>query len=380
MEKSKIAKSTWMGLLISFLSPLFIGLMACCHVIRGGAAKLKNGITVYTGVRGNIANYFNIWDYSKFPNIVGILCSFIMIFAIIMLILEVIFICVKKKHKLLINAFGHFLDIAFVPYLLLLLYTQYIAGLLNEESLLAIFAGLFLTIVGYIVLTFSYGELLVVKNKEEKKEEPTETAPSLTEDDVRAIVEACIAKLDIIDEAKSKAIADKEIDLHIQSLHAGKEETKDEPVDETVDAGENEEISVSQDDHFANLNKRRRAKFETRIKGADQELRDKYYELRDYIRSYDVKDRVSIPGITFSLHRDRYVFITISGKKLKVYYALNPNDYVDTTIPVIANNSKKFEDLPTEFKVKSDLSLKRAKMLVDDVMKAKGINKPEGKK
>ena len=389
MKKTKIAKSTWIGLLISFLSPLFIGLMACCRVITGGSARLKNGPIVYTGIRGNATNYFNMWNYSKFPNIVGVLGVFIMILGIIMLILEAILICMKKKYKLLINAIGHFLDIAFIPYLLLLLYTQYIAGVLKEGSMLAIFVGFFLTIIGYIVLTFSYGELLTINvTKEDKKEEPKDAAPSLTEDDVKSIVNACLAKLDLVDEVKSKAIADKEIDLHIQNLHSGKDEVKEEtadvaddvPADEPVDAGEPAETAIPEDDHFANLKKRHRAKFETRIKGADQDLRNKYYELRDYIRSYDVKDRMSIPGMTFSLHRDRYVFITISGKKLKVYYALNPNDYADSTIPVTANTSKKFEDLPTEFKVKSDLSLKRAKILVDDVMKAKGISKPEEKK
>ncbi|HBS03171.1 MAG TPA: hypothetical protein DEA63_04860 [Firmicutes bacterium] len=59
---------------------------------------------------------------------------------------------------------------------------------------------------------------------------------------------------------------------------------------------------------------------------------------------------------------------------------MNPDDYANTTIPVIRNESKKFEDLPLEFKIKSDLSLKRAKALVDDVMKAKGIEKPEESK
>ncbi len=384
MKQKKIAKSTWIGLLISFLSPFFIGLMGCCRVIAGRSAKLSGGIVVYSGIRGNIRNYFNMWNFSKFPSIVGVLGVFVMILAIIMLLVEVILICRKKKYALLINAIVHFLDIAFLPYLLLLLYTQYISGALNEGSMLSIFAGFFLVIIGYIVLAIPYGELLTINVKEEKKDEPKEVAPSLTKEDVESIVNACLAKLDFVDEHKAKAIADKEIDLHVQSLHSKKEEAKEEPVDEPadepVDAGQSEEAAIPEDDHFSNLNKRRRAKFETRIKGADQDLRHKYYELRDYIRSYGVKDRMSIPGMTFSLHRDRYVFITMSGKKLKVYYALNPNDYVDSTIPVTANSSKKFEDLPTEFKVKSDLSLKRAKILVDDVMKAKGISKPEEKK
>ena len=38
---------------------------------------------------------------------------------------------------------------------------------------------------------------------------------------------------------------------------------------------------------------------------------------------------------------------------------------------------KKFEDLPACLKVKSDLSFRRALKLIDDVMAAKQITKPE---
>ena len=125
---------------------------------------------------------------------------------------------------------------------------------------------------------------------------------------------------------------------------------------------------------------RRRASFETKVKNSDEDLRHKYYELRDYIKSYGIHNRVSIPGDTFSAHRQRYIFVTISGKHLKVSYDLNPNDYKNSTIPVEFNKAKKFADLALLFKVRSDLSLKRAKILVDDIMKAKGVEKPEEKK
>jgi outer membrane biosynthesis protein TonB len=125
---------------------------------------------------------------------------------------------------------------------------------------------------------------------------------------------------------------------------------------------------------------RRRASFETKVKNADEDLRHKYYELRDYIKSYGIHNRVSIPGDTFSAHRQRYIFVTISGKHLKVSYDLNPNSYKDSTIPVEFNKAKKFADLALLFKVRSDLSLKRAEQLVDDIMASKGVKKPEPKK
>ena len=115
--------------------------------------------------------------------------------------------------------------------------------------------------------------------------------------------------------------------------------------------------------------------FEEKLANAEKDLVEKYEGLRDYIMSYGIKNRVSIPGDTFSAHRERYVFITITGKKLKVNYALDPKDYENDTIPVETNNSKKFEDLPLTFKIRSDLSYRRALKLVDDVMAKKGVTK-----
>ena len=91
--------------------------------------------------------------------------------------------------------------------------------------------------------------------------------------------------------------------------------------------------------------------------------------------SYGIKNRVSIPGDTFSAHRERYVFLTISGKHIKAYFALDPKDYENSTIPVETTNIAKYEDVKCTLKVRSDLSFRRACMLVDAVMAAKGVNK-----
>ena len=123
--------------------------------------------------------------------------------------------------------------------------------------------------------------------------------------------------------------------------------------------------------------RRRMASFETKLKGSDYDLRHKYYDLRDYIKSYGVNNRISRAGDTFSLHREKLVFITISGKRMKIAFALDPKDYEGSAFPVTENTSKKFEDLPLGFKVKSDLSFRRAKKLVDDVMAKKGYTRNE---
>ncbi|MCQ2771660.1 MAG: hypothetical protein MJ238_00065 [Bacilli bacterium] len=155
------------------------------------------------------------------------------------------------------------------------------------------------------------------------------------------------------------------------------------PVDEDVEQDDEEEgeetVEVVAENGAAEIVKKprkKRTKFESKLKRLDKDLRHKYYDLRDYIKSYGINNRVSIPGDTFSLHRERYAFITIAGTKIKIWLALDPAKYADSPIPVEPAKTKKFEDLPSVFKVKSDLSFRRAKKLIDDVMAAKGIEKP----
>ena len=160
------------------------------------------------------------------------------------------------------------------------------------------------------------------------------------------------------------------------------EEAEDEVDEEEEDEGEDEEDEGQPEDSNVpvGLNikgKRRRASFETRLKNSEFDLRHKYYDLRDYIKWYGLRNRISIPGDTFSYKRQRYVFVTIVGKHIRVYLGLDPNDYADSTIPVEPATAKKYEDLPCLLRVKSDLSYRRAKKLVDDLMQKIGMDKPD---
>ena len=147
------------------------------------------------------------------------------------------------------------------------------------------------------------------------------------------------------------------------------------PVEEAAPAEEAPAPKAESEYDFPINENKHKVPFEEKLANAEKDLVEKYEGLRDYIMSYGIKNRVSIPGDTFSAHRERYVFITITGKKLKVNYALDPKDYENGTIPVETNNSKKFEDLPLTFKLRSDLSYRRALKLVDDVMAKKGVTK-----
>ena len=117
-----------------------------------------------------------------------------------------------------------------------------------------------------------------------------------------------------------------------------------------------------------------RIPFQTRMLKADKEMKNNYNELKSEIMSYGVKSRVSNSGDTFRLHTKTYLKITIAGKSLKLYYALDPKDYEKTTLPVQdAGHKGIYKEIPLVFKVKSDLSMRRAKQLIADTMEKSGL-------
>ena len=121
-------------------------------------------------------------------------------------------------------------------------------------------------------------------------------------------------------------------------------------------------------------NKIIRIPFQTRMINADDEMKRNYNELKNEILSYGVNSRVSNSGDAFRLHRKTYVKITIAGLSLKLYFALNPDDYKDSTIPVQnAGHKGIYEEIPLVFKVKSGLSMRRAKELIQTVMDQGGL-------
>lgn len=117
-----------------------------------------------------------------------------------------------------------------------------------------------------------------------------------------------------------------------------------------------------------------REPFVVRLKNSEKELKSMYNELKAEFLSYGLKSRLSRTGDVFRLHRKTYAKISISGKSLKIYYALNPKDYIDTKIPYTdSGGMKSYQDIPFTFKVRSDLSIKRAKMLIADAAGKDGI-------
>ena len=113
--------------------------------------------------------------------------------------------------------------------------------------------------------------------------------------------------------------------------------------------------------------------FNDKLLRASDDLKLKYEYLRDYILSFGLKHRISRQFDNYSLHRVRYFCFVLRGKALFIHFKLDINDYADSTIPVKLDDKVKYQDVPVIFKVKSNLSLKRAKTLIDDVMSNEGF-------
>lgn len=151
-----------------------------------------------------------------------------------------------------------------------------------------------------------------------------------------------------------------------------KEEPKEEkPVEVVVLPIEAEEEEESKNDAV-------RKSFEQKLYEADDDLREKYYEIANEARAYRLKGRISFSADSYRYGRLTYMKITIVGKQLKIYYRLKPSDYDNTPIPhEDVRMIKAYEDIPMLFRVKSKLATKRAKDLIADMMGPLGIKREE---
>jgi hypothetical protein len=114
--------------------------------------------------------------------------------------------------------------------------------------------------------------------------------------------------------------------------------------------------------------------FPERILASDKEVKTAYKEIKNLLLSYGLNSRVATSGDTFRLHKVSFAKVTVSGTSLKLYLALDPKKYVNSAIPVSDAGAKgAYKDIPLVFRVRSDLSLRRARDLIIDCMNTHGL-------
>ena len=162
----------------------------------------------------------------------------------------------------------------------------------------------------------------------------------------------------------------------INNYYQDDEKDNDVEDDETI-----KEIVVIDDrGHFEDVavNTYQRKPFVQQLAESDLSVKNIYNELKADFLSYGIKSRISKNGDTFRLHTKAYARIKVAGKGLKLYFALDPLAYTDSTFPVKDSGAQKmYKDIPLTFKVKSDLSIRRAKQLIADACAVDGLVEQE---
>lgn len=262
--------------------------------------------------------------------------------------------------------------------------------------------GMSLTFIAYIVLeVIAYVKTLKLVEKGEVETNEA-TFAGLTEDEVRQAVREELAAFfenkektveePVVEETKEETVEEKAEETPVEetpveetpeettteeSVEETPEETVEESVEETPVVEEKvEETPAVEEPATTDANANARLSFFDRILLVDDELLDIYNEIKNDILSYGVKSRVSSAGDTFRLHRVTYMKMIFAGKKVKLYMKLNPEDFADSTIPHDnAGDKKLYEEIPFVFKVKSGLSIRRAKALIAEMMEKEGIQR-----
>ena len=369
-ENKKVLRATVIGTVVLLISMVITGLIGMSTRVQG--------------FREAMENYLTIWQPMKYQSPFAMIGLVILACDAIAFITIVVFAFIRKKFILIIPAVLFAVAIAFLPFLFILTfpliekgqvygrlgyYTLAIAMILN---VLAIFI-LYIPIKALLQEGFGFVNQVVTgeENKpcekkeecccqkaaeEEKAEEPEkeDEGVAATEEEEEPVVEETVEEEPAAEEPKA-------------------EEPVKEPAKESENAG-------GEADVFGKLNadKRKRASFETRLRNSEYDIRHKYYDLRDYIKYYGLRNRVSFSGDAFYYKRKKLAFITIVGKHVRLYSAIDPAKYDNSPIPVEFAESKKYEKVPALLRIKSNLAYRRGKKIIDAVMKEEGIAKPEG--
>ena len=391
MNKKKVLRSTIIGFVLLLLSLVITGLVGISDLINSGWDWL-NFHKFYYGFANTLENYWLIWTPGKLCHETAYIGQVLLFVAIFLTLGLIIISCVKKKPLYIIPALLLGACIAFYPFLLLLIIPMVQLGKMGGTAM-AILSGatgilMFATLFEIIAVSEMLKESLALLKKAggddeasaEKFEERKPAAEGLSEKEVRAIVEKYLEEHVEEKHSEEEKPAPAPAPVKEEKKPEPEPEPEEEPEEEEEEEEEAEEAAPADDNSPVGLaikGKRRRASFETRLKNSEFDIRHKYYDLRDYIKWYGLRNRISIPGDTFSYKRQRYVFVTIVGKHIRVYFNLDPANYADSTIPVEKAEAKKYEDLPCLLRVKSDLSYRRAKKLVDDLMQKIGVDRPD---
>ena len=103
-----------------------------------------------------------------------------------------------------------------------------------------------------------------------------------------------------------------------------------------------------------------------------------FSEIKNYCLSFGIKPRLSWKADSFYLGRKTYLLAKVRGKTLCLFLALDPKAYEERLYHhVDVSDKKSYEKTPMMIRIRSDLGLKKAKRLIEEMLTAAGLVKKE---
>ncbi len=129
------------------------------------------------------------------------------------------------------------------------------------------------------------------------------------------------------------------------------------------------------------LTTRLKRSFTAKLIESEEDVKDFYSELKNTLLGYSrTHSQINWSNDRFTFNRETIAKITIRGKTLCLYLALNPDEFPETVYhQKFAGDNKMYEKTPMLVKVKSTVTLKRALRLVELLMEVQGAVKEEKK-
>lgn len=114
--------------------------------------------------------------------------------------------------------------------------------------------------------------------------------------------------------------------------------------------------------------------FDAKLALANDQVKSFYSEIELFARSYGVKVKSSFKKERIYLGRDVFGEMVFRGKKLAIFLALNPQDYVGTKYKFKdLSKAKKYEKTPMLVKITSGLKVRYVKELLTTIFENAGV-------
>lgn len=118
--------------------------------------------------------------------------------------------------------------------------------------------------------------------------------------------------------------------------------------------------------------------FTARLIQSPDDAKNRYTALKNELLSYkNVKSRISWNFDSFNSGRNKLAKLNVHGKTLKLYLALNPDDYVDTKYKVERVETKRYEGVPCMYRISNPRRAEYAFDLIAAVAEKYGVERGE---